>query len=75
MLSKGVKIVLIVFLIFIIMGLIGAMVFVMVNRDKNYSMSFLAFGDKTKMLLQEEFDIEDIKEIVTKGTSSNIKFV
>lgn len=73
--SKGVKIVLIIFLGIIVVTLIGTMVFAMVNKDKKYSVSFLGFGDKTKTLLQNEYNINEVKDIEVIAKSTNVKFV
>jgi len=50
--NKGVGITLIIFLVVIIVMLIGIMVLAIVNKDKNYTISLFAFGNKTKILFQ-----------------------
>lgn len=72
--NKGVGISLIIFLVVIIVILIGIMVCAIVNKDKAYKVSLFAFGNKTKMLFQNEYNISDIKNIVVNSTSSNVKF-
>ena len=75
MVGKGVKITLIVACIILIIILISVMVFVMVNKDKKYSVSLLAFGDKTKTLLDERYEFNGINDIEVNSASSNVKFV
>lgn len=72
--NKGVGIALIIFLVVIIVILIGIMVLAVVNKDKNYTISLFAFGNKTKMLFQNEYNISDIENIIVNSTSSNVKF-
>ncbi len=72
--NKGAVIALIIFLVVIIVVLIGIMVCAIVNKDKDYKVSLFAFGNKTKMLFQNEYNIGDIKNIVVNSTSSNVKF-
>ena len=74
MTNKGVGITLIIFLVVIIVMLIGIMVLAIVNKDKNYTISLFAFGNKTKMLFQNEYSISEIESIAVNSTSSNVKF-
>lgn len=72
--NKGAGITLIIFLVIIIVMLIGIMVCAIVNKDKDYKVSLFAFGNKTKMLFQNEYSINEINNIVVNSTSSNVKF-
>ena len=72
--NKGVGITLIIFLVVIIVMLIGIMVLAIVNKDKNYTISLFAFGNKTKMLFQNEYSISEIESIAVNSTSSNVNF-
>lgn len=72
--SKVLKIVLIILLIVVAIILISFMIFAIINKDKNYRVSFFTFGDKTKKLYENEYNIEEIRNIVIDTSSSNVKF-
>lgn len=72
--NKGAGITLIILLVIIIVILIGIIVCVITNKNKNYTISLFAFGNKTKILFQNEYSISDIENIVVNSTSSNVKF-
>lgn len=73
--SKGAIIGLIVLLTIIIVVLVSMMVIAIVEKDKNYKISFFAVGNKTKTLFQKEYDVEEIKNIQIEVPSTNVKFV
>lgn len=72
--NKGIKIVLIILLIIIAISLINVMIFAIIHKDKNDKISFLAFGNKTEMLFQNEYNQNEINNISINATSSNVKF-
>ena len=59
--NKNITIMLIVLLTIIIIALISIMVISIV--DKSCKIKFLAFGNKTKILFQNDYDVEEIKNI------------
>ena len=71
--NKNITIMLIILLIIIIMALISIMVISIV--DKSCKIKFLAFGNKTKILFQNDYDVEEIKNIEISSESDNVKFV
>lgn len=73
--NKGVMIALILLLVIVAIILISIMVIAIVNKDKEFKISFLAIGNKTKILFQQEYSINDIKNIEISDSSSNVKFV
>ena len=73
--SKSIVISLVVLLVIAAIILITLMVIAIVDKDKNYKMSFLAIGNKTELLFQGEFSASEISDIEVSNSSSNIKFV
>ena len=73
--SKKGKIALIILLSILAVILISGMVLVMVNKDKDYSISIIGFGNRTELLDEKEFDVNEIKNISIDLTSSKVKFV
>ena len=73
--NKGVMIALIVALVIVAIILISIMVIAIVNKDKEFKISFFAIGNKTKTLFQKEYNIDDINDIQISDSSSNVKFV
>lgn len=73
--SKKGKIVLIILLSILAVILISGMVIVMVNKDRDYSISIIGFGNRTELLDEKEFDVNEIKNISIDLSSSKVKFV
>lgn len=73
--NKIIQIVVIIILIMIAISLMIGMIVMIINKDKNYKLSFLAIGNKTKMLTQKEYNINEINSIAINTNSSNVKFV
>jgi len=71
--NKNITIMLIVLLTIIIIALISIMVISIV--DKSCKIKFLAFGNKTKILFQNDYDVEEIKNIKISSESDNVKFI
>lgn len=72
--NKGIIITLIVLLTIIAITLISIMILGMTNKDNNYKISFFGFGNKTKTLFQNEYDINEIKSININADSTNVRF-
>jgi len=73
MANKGVKIFLIVILTVIAIILINFMVVKIANKD--YKVAFFSIGNKTEKIFEEEYDINEIKNINVSASSSNVKFI
>lgn len=73
--SKGVKITLIIILSLIAIALISFMIYVIVNKDKDFKVKFslIAFGDNTEKIFEKEYNPEEIDSIHIDVSSSNVK--
>ena len=71
--NKSINIVLIVVLSIIAIALISIMILAIINKD--FKISLFSFGDRTKLLVEKEFDISQIKNIEINVDSPNVKVV
>lgn len=70
--NKEEKVFLIVLLSLIVIALLGVMIFFMINKD--YQVSFFAFGNGTEMIFEKEYDSKEINNIIMNVGSMNVKF-
>lgn len=73
--SKKGKIALIILFSIIAVILISGMVMVMVNKDKEYSVSLFGFGNRTELLAEKEFDVSEVQKIAIDLNSTDVRFV
>ena len=73
--SRGGIITLIILLSIIVVILISIMVLALINRNSDFKVSFFSFGDKTKLISQNEYDINGLEYIYIEASSSNVKFI
>lgn len=73
--NKTVQVILIIILLIIAISLMIGMIVMIMNKDKNNKLSFFAIGNKTKVLTQKEYNINEINNIAINTNSSNVKFV
>lgn len=72
--NKGVKIVLIIILAIIVIALINFMIYAIINRNNDYSVSFslIAFGDNTEKIFEKEYEPGELDKIHVDVSSSNV---
>lgn len=73
--SRKMTIFLIIVITIIGLMIINYMVISIISKDKDYNIGFIAMGNKTKLLVQDEYNINEINNIEINVSSSNIKFV
>lgn len=73
--NKAGKITAIILLIIVAMMLLSAMIIAIVNKDKNFKIILFGIGNKTKMLSQNEYSINEISKIEINDNSGKIRFV
>lgn len=71
--NRGVKISLIIVLSIIAIILINFMVYVIINKDKDFKVSFIKFGDNTEKIFEKEYDSERFESVNINVSSSNVK--
>ncbi len=71
--NKGVKLCMIIILILVSVILISVMVISIVERDKPHKVSFFGIGNHTKLLFENEYEIDEIESIKISTRSSNVK--
>lgn len=71
--NKSLSIILIVILAIIAISLISIMILAITS--KNFKVSLFAIGNKTKLIYENEYDVNNIKSIEVDASSSNVKFI
>lgn len=67
------KIAILILLAIVVTIVISMLVFIIMNRGKNYKIMLFAFGKKEEMLFQEEYSISEVEDINVIATSSKVK--
>lgn len=73
--NKIVKIFAIVLALLIISAIINFVIMTITGRGKNYKVKLFAFGDKTKLIAQNEYNVSEMEKIEIDIKSSNVKIV
>lgn len=73
--NKVVKVFAIILGIMLIMVIINFFVITIFGRGKNYQVKLLAFGNKTKLIANNEYSVSEVGKIQIDTKSSNVKLV
>lgn len=71
--NKGAKITLIIILVILVIALINFMIYAMVNKNGEFKLSLIGFGDNTAMIFEKEYNPEELNNINVDVSSSNVK--
>lgn len=71
--NKGAKITLIIILVILVIILINFMVYAIINKNGEFKLSLIGFGDNTEMIFEKEYNPEELNSISVDVSSSNIK--
>ena len=71
--NKGAKITLIIILVILVIALINFMIYAIVNKNGEFKLSLIGFGDNTAMIFEKEFNPEELNNINVDVSSSNVK--
>ena len=71
--NKGAKITLIIILVILVIVLINFMVYAILNKNREFKLSLIGFGDNTEMIFEKEYNPEELNSISVDVSSSNIK--
>ena len=71
--NKGAKITLIIILVILVIALINFMIYAIVNKNGEFKLSLIGFGDNTAMIFEKEYNPEELNKINVGVSSSNVK--
>ena len=71
--NKGAKITLIIILVILVIALINFMIYAIVNKNGEFKLSLIGFGDNTAMIFEKEYNPEELNNINVDVSSSNVK--
>ena len=71
--NKGAKITLIIILVILVIALINFMIYAIVNKNGEFKLSLIGFGDNTAMIFEKEYNPEELNSISVDVSSSNVK--
>ena len=71
--NKGAKITLIIILVILVIALINFMIYAIVNKNGEFKLSLIGFGDNTTMIFEKEYNPEELNNINVDVSSSNVK--
>ena len=71
--NKGAKITLIIILVILVIALINFMVYAIINKNGEFKLSLIGFGDNTAMIFEKEYNPEELDKINVDISSSNVK--
>ena len=71
--NKGAKITLIIILVILVIALINFMIYAIVNKNGEFQLSLIGFGDNTAMTFEKEYNPEELNNINVDVSSSNVK--
>ena len=71
--NKGAKITLIIILVILVIALINFMIYAMVNKNGEFKLSLIGFGDNTAMIFEKEYNPEELNNINVDVSSSDVK--
>jgi len=73
--NKIVKIFAVILALMIISAIINFIIITITGRGKNYKIKLFAFGDKTKLIAQNEYNVSEVEKIEIDAKSSNVKII
>ncbi len=73
--NKIVKIFAIFLALMIISAIINFLIITITGKGKNYKIKLFGFGDKTKLIAQNEYDLKEMEKIEIDTKASNVKIV
>ena len=71
--NKGAKITLIIILVVLVIALINFMVYAIINKNGEFKLSLIGFGDNTEIIFEKEYNPEQLNSICVDVSSSNVK--
>lgn len=71
--NKEAKITLIIILVILVIALINFMIYAIVNKNGEFKLSLIGFGDNTAMIFEKEYNPEELNNINVDVSSSNVK--
>ena len=71
--NKGAKITLIIILVILVIALINFMIYAIVNKNGEFKLSLIGFGDNTATIFEKEYNPEELNNINVDVSSSNVK--
>ena len=71
--NKGAKITLTIILVILVIALINFMIYAIVNKNGEFKLSLIGFGDNTAMIFEKEYNPEELNNINVDVSSSNVK--